>query len=738
MSTFTLEKRRMAALNLSNETYLDKVYGCWLGKSVGLTLGANMRGQLTPGYLQFYNPVPGQPVASIALDFPLVWLHTLEEVGSSPVPEDLALAWLEHLDYTQEELGYAALNLQRGLPPPSSGAHSNWFRDGSLGTMRADFWAMIAPGAPQLAASYAYQDASIDHAEEGAWAAMFLSAIGSACFFISDVFTLLTIGLAMIPRTCRTARAIKTALLAGQKGASWFEARERVLIEVGSKNFSDVAQNMGFFTIGLLYGADDFATSLTATVNCGYDTEATGAMMGAIMGIRLGHSALPQEWTRPIGDILIPGMGLHDLEAPLQLSQIAERTVALGKRVIAERSIDLELTDASAIAPVEPEPIAELLPTPEPLPIPEPLPEPISQPEPLLEPLPEEETPTVPDVAEAMAEALSIPQEEASTPKPEPATEPEPTSEPEPAPPPSILDAIPWADNSLIKPLLVLNPNSQIHTAQDYQIVLNAGDSPAIGYGQYKLVSLSVQNRGGDPFVGTISLTAPHGWQVTTPQGLGQRQYMAAQGGSFYGEFTLFVTEDESKIEIANSLFARFKPEKGDPFDAEFLLLGASCWWAVGPFANFDGEGFDRTYLPEERSGLHESYIARTMQQVRWEKYSFPETVLDLESLFRSSSGICYGQTILRSPTNCLARLMANTNSGVKVWLNGVLVFRRHHREVFRPLLGSGSWSVDVELKAGDNIVMVKWVRGSEPLSFSLTVSDRTGHSIPEIGNTSW
>ena len=101
--------------------------------------------------------------------------------------------------------------------------------------------------------------------------------------------------------------------------------------------------------------------------------------------------------------------------------------------------------------------------------------------------------------------------------------------------------------------------------------------------------------------------------------------------------------------------------------------------------------------------------------------------------LFRS-----YGQTILRSPSNRLARLVANTNSGVKVWLNGTLVFRRHHREVFRPQLGSGSWAVDVELKAGDNSVMVKWVRGGEPLSFSLTVSDRAGMSIPEIGNTSF
>ncbi|HLV80653.1 MAG TPA: hypothetical protein VKT32_10240, partial [Chthonomonadaceae bacterium] len=114
------------------------------------------------------------------------------------------------------------------------------------------------------------------------------------------------------------------------------------------------------------------------------------------------------------------------------------------------------------------------------------------------------------------------------------------------------------------------------------------------------------------------------------------------------------------------------------------------------------------------------------------------ECLLDLEPLFKGSAGVCYGQTILRSPTAREARLVANTNSGVKVWLNGGLVLRRFNREVFRPQIGSGPWAVDVSLKAGDNPVLVKWVRSSEPYEFSLTVSDRYGRGLPEIGNTNW
>jgi hypothetical protein len=126
------------------------------------------------------------------------------------------------------------------------------------------------------------------------------------------------------------------------------------------------------------------------------------------------------------------------------------------------------------------------------------------------------------------------------------------------------------------------------------------------------------------------------------------------------------------------------------------------------------------------------------MQMARWEKRTFAESVLDLEPLFRGSSGVCYGQTILRSPVAREARLVANTNSGMKLWLNGALILRRFYRETFRPILGSGPWAADVTLRAGDNALMVKWVRGTESYAFSLTVSDRYGRGLPEIGNTLW
>ncbi len=303
---------------------------------------------------------------------------------------------------------------------------------------------------------------------------------------------------------------------------------------------------------------------------------------------------------------------------------------------------------------------------------------------------------------------------------------------------PDLVSAIAWADSTLVKPLLVTPPNSFFTQAGDFEVVMDTGDTPTIAFNLPRTLSFSVVNKGSSPFSGRVQLLAPPGWQVGVSQTLGQRQYIAANGGTLRTDFSLLVTENQARIEIANTIILRFTPEGGVPVEAEFLLLGAACWWTVGPFANFDGEGFDRSYMPEDRPGLGETYLSRNSQNVRWEKQTYPESALDLEPLFKGSSGVCYGQTILRSPTDREARLVANTNSGVKVWLNGALVLRRFNREVFRPQIGCGPWAVDVALRAGSNTVMVKWVRGSEPFEFSLTVSDRYGRGIPEIGNTSW
>ena len=847
----------MAVLTLTEAVYRDKIEGAWVGKAIGVTLGAGVRGSLIPGRLNFFNPVPGQPNASLALDFPLIWLSVLEQQGAKFTSEDLAVAWLEHLDYSQDELGYAMLNLKRGLPPPAAGAHSNPFKHGTLAAMRADFWGLIAPGSPQTAASYAYRDATLDHCEDGEWAAMYLAAVTSAAFFLSDPMILMTIGLAMIPKTCRTARAVKTAFAAAQRGATWLEARESVMNEVGSKNFTDVAQNIGFFTLGLFYGTGDFGTALCAGVNCGYDAEMVGGALGAVYGVLKGASGLPELWKKPMGNILIPGNGLRDTDFPfpIPMEGVVTRTFEIGKRIIeaeiaevligepktetpieavapsslpltqeaqipeANReeaksatkptSSDVEAVDAELVSSeaviVSPAPLVSDLA----LAIADELTPPVADVLPASAPAPdsgsplsgsvtqdEDETPTIgvlpkmPDMAplpadaagklaqgelvenaiaeerraNADADAMLAKMEAEHYPNAQKAVTGlpflQPVSDGENAPvlvstlQPAInipstptpgsalqsdtLDAIAWTDSTLVKPLLVMPIHAQSATEGAFFVTLDTGDHPTIAHDEIKRVVFFATNRGGEAFTGKVVLRAPAGWQVSALTDPNQRLFLAGGGGTWRGEYLIRVPEGQGTIQLANALVLRLTPENGEPTDTEFVLMGASCWWTVGPFANFDGEGFDRTYLPEEKPGLGETYVSRAGVPTMWQKRTYPEVTLDLEPLFGGGSGVAYGQTTFQSPTSRSARIVANVNSGVKVWLNGALILRRFGREAFRPQVGSGNWAADIELQAGANVVIVKWVRSSEPIQFSLNFSDREGRGLPEVGNTEW
>ena len=57
--------------------------------------------------------------------------------------------------------------------------------------------------------------------------------------------------------------------------------------------------------IGLLYGEGDYKKSLLIAVNCGDDTDCTGATIGALMGIMHGTKVLPEDWVAYIGNRIV-------------------------------------------------------------------------------------------------------------------------------------------------------------------------------------------------------------------------------------------------------------------------------------------------------------------------------------------------------------------------------------------------------------------------------------------------
>ncbi|CAG7625306.1 ADP-ribosylglycohydrolase family protein [Paenibacillus allorhizosphaerae] len=338
----------MAISRLNEREYYKKIYGGWLGKNIGGTLGAPMEGKKELLNLTYYPSLPDGPLPNDDLDLQLVWLHALEQYGVRLTAAELGQEWVEHVFFPYDEYGYALANLRRGLVAPVAGWFNNPFTHCMGSPIRSEIWAMVTPGSPQLAAYYAYQDAIVDHAGgEGVYGEMFFAAIESAAFTDSNRDRLIRTGLQYIPDHCRTARAVKDLLVWHAEGKTWLEARELILERHGSSNFTDAPQNIAFTVLGWLYG-EDFGDAILKAVNCGYDTDCTGATLGAILGIIQGADQLPEYWVKPVGDGVAVSPPIKGFPAPRTLDELTERTVRIGKRVAAEWNLPL-IIDKDAV-----------------------------------------------------------------------------------------------------------------------------------------------------------------------------------------------------------------------------------------------------------------------------------------------------------------------------------------------------------------------------------------------------
>jgi len=370
----------MSRICIGRDIYLDKMKGCWLGKNIGGTLGAPFEGKKythtltyfdwneTKKWLksmeQLYNQYfpemkmsinsenwsPGQPLPNDDLDFQLVWLKMLEDRGVNPTFNDFVDYWMKHLyKHWYAEYSFCTYNLNRGLKPPISGAFQNYFVDEMGSPIRSEIWACVAPGDPQLAASLAWMDSSMDHTGgEGRWGEMFWAAVESAAFVINDPKTLIEIGLSMIPISSHIARCIKEAVRCYEEGISWGEARERIATIFGHYNACNAVPNHGFTIIGWLYGKD-FGDKLCKAVNCGYDTDCTGATLGALLGILYGASGIPEEWKKPVGNAITPVPLTVTQGLPLTITDLTSRTQQVAEKLISERSQTVIFAEETSI-----------------------------------------------------------------------------------------------------------------------------------------------------------------------------------------------------------------------------------------------------------------------------------------------------------------------------------------------------------------------------------------------------
>lgn len=314
---------------LNYETYKDKVMGCWAGKNIGGVLGAPFEGFRQYNDIDFYiQDLSDGPPPNDDLDLQIVWLAAVERYGCNVNASILGDYWLSYIIPNWVEYGMGKANLRAGFVPPISGELDNVYKDSCGCFIRSELWACLAPGHPEIAARYAYEDAIVDHQGDGMYGEIFCAVLQSAAFVESDKRKLIDIALSYIPESSALTKCVREAVECYDKGVDFKETRIRIHntapgtfgiqndkiseiktqdnegMELGEPGF-DAAENVGFMIAGWLYGNDDFGRSLCLAVACGEDTDCTAATLGALMGIISGASQLPEKWTAPLDDKIV-------------------------------------------------------------------------------------------------------------------------------------------------------------------------------------------------------------------------------------------------------------------------------------------------------------------------------------------------------------------------------------------------------------------------------------------------
>ena len=365
--------RRMT-VTASAQTLRDRIYGGWLGRAAGCSLGKPVEGwqrKRIDDYLAETNALPlndyipfsegaiNQYLKSSTrgniefmardddMDYPILGLIALERKGSELTPRDMANTWLNYMPfnllYTAENVAYR--NFVNRLWPPESASWRNPFREWIGAQIRADIFGYVTPGWPEKAAELAYQDASISHVKNGIYGEMFIAAMIAASFVTDDIEEIIDVGLSEIPANCRLTEAVQNTRVWCKETDDWEQVWDHIFEHYGHYSGVHTINNAALVVMGLMFGKTNYEQGIVLTVRGGWDTDCNGATVGSILGSKMGAEELPDKWIGVLSNRL--KSVVRDFNDN-RISDLAERTYEMAMRLANETEVAEASGDAEA------------------------------------------------------------------------------------------------------------------------------------------------------------------------------------------------------------------------------------------------------------------------------------------------------------------------------------------------------------------------------------------------------
>lgn len=154
-------------------------------------------------------------------------------------------------------------------------------------------------------------------------------------------------------------------------------------------------------------------------------------------------------------------------------------------------------------------------------------------------------------------------------------------------------------------------------------------------------------------------------------------------------------------------------------------------WWAIGPFSNVSGSGFDKAYPPEASIDLDKDYDGKNGNRVKWFPVALqePASWVFSQNHLPADNAILYFATHVESPQERKAWLSFGASGSFKVFLNDKLVLADR---VFRNT-GENAFAQEVVLKKGPNRILIKLGNEDRYSNFQARLYDLEGRGLADF-----
>lgn len=128
-------------------------------------------------------------------------------------------------------------------------------------------------------------------------------------------------------------------------------------------------------------------------------------------------------------------------------------------------------------------------------------------------------------------------------------------------------------------------------------------------------------------------------------------------------------------------------------------------WVWIGPFPNTGGKGLAVPFPPETEFVPDKKYAGRDGQQVGWKPIHQRNGMFMMNRLLDPADNcVLYAAVLVHAPRAGKQELLTGSDDGLKVWLNGKVVFEKAIQRGLKP----DDDRTTVDLKEGDNLLLLK------------------------------